>query len=76
MEAYQFTVVKGDVVRLPNGDLGVISRQEILCAGHVNEVMVHPFVGLVKLFFGSLSCRYRFYDAQFNRLQKVGSLLT
>ncbi len=75
MEKYQFTVQRGDFVRLPNGDLGVVAKQEILCAGHVNEVNVHPFVGATKRFFGCLFGRYRFYDREINRLQKVGSMV-
>ena len=33
MERYQFTAEEGDVVRLKNGDLAVITFSDILCGG-------------------------------------------
>ena len=74
MESYQFTVSRGDFVRLPNGDLGVVSGQEILCAGHVNEVTIHPFVGMIKRCAGFFFGWYRFCDSGINRLEKIGSM--
>lgn len=73
-EPYQFTSEEGDIVRLPSGDFGVITKQEIICAGHCKRVLVFPFVGAVKKFFGALFLSYEFLDNQINRLQRVGSL--
>lgn len=75
IESYQFTVSRGDIVRLPNGDLGVVARQEIICAGHCNQITIYPFVSLIKRIFGSFLLWYRFEDQAINRLQKVGSIV-
>lgn len=71
---YQFVVEKGDVVRLPSGDIGVVAKYEILCAGHSLRVVVVPFVGMFKRLFWSLLNSYVFYDSDVNSLKRVGSL--
>ncbi len=76
MESYQFTSEQGDIVQLPNGELGVISYVEILCCGHAKQVTVSPlFASFLKRLVGFFLLWYRFEDRGINKLQKVGSLL-
>ena len=74
MERYQFTSEENDIVRLPDGRLGVITDWDILCAGHVKEVIVQLlYAGFWEKLFWFFLCRHRFYDDQINQLVKIGT---
>ena len=71
-ETYQYKSKEGDVVRLPNGRLGVIAAVDIICGGHVKKVEVVPEdAGQLKRFFCRMFNVYSFYDVQINDLEKV-----
>lgn len=77
METYQFTSEENDIVKLPDGRLGVIKDWDILWAGHFKEVIVHLlYASFWEKFIWFLLCRHRFYDEQINQLHKVGSYKT
>ena len=75
-ETYQFSSDQGDIVVLPSGELGIVSKWELLCVGHVKEVTVFPlFASSLKRFLGFFLGWYRFYDGEINKLRKVGSII-
>ena len=76
MERYQLTVEENDIVKLPDGRLGVIEDWDIW-AGNFKEVIVHLlYAGFWEKFFWFLLCKHQFYDDQINQLHKVGSYKT
>ncbi|MBI2063625.1 MAG: hypothetical protein HYT65_01375 [Candidatus Yanofskybacteria bacterium] len=74
MEPYQFTSGRNDIVRLPDGRLGVIKDWDIIWGGHFKEVIVHLlYASFWEKFFWFFLCRQRFYDDQINQLQKIST---
>lgn len=63
----------GDLVVLPSGVLAIVNNWEIICAGHVMEVTVYPFVNWLHRFWLFITGQTRFYDEQIDRLRKVSS---
>ena len=70
-DSYQFQAKEGDIVKLPNGVVGIISSWDIICAGHVKEVNIYPFTNwlyrIILFFAGKLT----YYDRDINKLQKI-----
>lgn len=71
MDAYQYTVQEGDLVRLPSGVLGIVTRVDIICCGNVKEASVYPFVDFLHHLWLSLTGQTRFYDKKINHLKKL-----
>lgn len=75
MEPFQLSSRVGDVVKLPSGELGIISKVEFLCFYHCKQVTVFPiFASFLKRLVGFFLIWYRFEDQEINKLQKIGSL--
>jgi hypothetical protein len=66
----------GDVVKFPNGDLGIITSWDIICGGNVKEIKIYSFVGFCKYFIGIFrySC-WRFCEDEINQFTKVGTII-
>lgn len=71
VDTYQYTIREGDLVRLPGGALGIVTMIDIICCGHVKEVVVYPLVNCLHHLWLSLIGRTCFYDKQINRLKKL-----
>lgn len=67
-KSYQFTVDEGDVVRMPNGTIGVVNHWDITCGGNVKEVRVFPLTNWLHRFMLVLSNKTWFYDREINSL--------
>ncbi len=74
-EDYCMEAETGDIVKFPNGDLGIITGWDIICGGHVREIRIYPFVGFCKRLIGIFrySC-WSFCEEEINKLTKVGSI--
>lgn len=46
-KSYRYTAKTGDLVRMQNGTLAIISDWDIICGGNVKEVKLFPFTSWV-----------------------------
>lgn len=65
---YVFEAKEGDIVRMPNGTLGVVTRIEIHPAP-AKEVRVYPFTNWAHRLWLTMSCALVFYDRDINLLE-------
>jgi len=69
VETYQFASKPGDIVILPNGELGIITGWDVF---YWKVLYVYPlFAGVLKRLFWRLTNRYEYADEQINELVKL-----
>lgn len=72
----------GDVVKFPNGDLGIVVSCkivpvdcDIVCTDNVKEIKIYPFVGFWKRLIGNVKYNcWRFTEDDINKLENIGSI--
>ncbi|MFC1678305.1 hypothetical protein ACFLZ9_01045, partial [Patescibacteria group bacterium] len=71
MEDYRLASKRGDIVRLPNGVLGIISDCDIVMGGQVKMVSVFPFAGWLYRLWLMFRNKLNYYDYQINDLEFI-----
>jgi hypothetical protein len=72
-ESYQMTIHEGDIVKMPNGIVGIVSFWDITGGGHCKEVRVYPLTNWLNRLFLILLCKDWFYDSGINKLQLISN---
>lgn len=70
-ESYQMAARTGDVVRMPNGTIGIINHEDIIACGNCKEVRVYPFTNWLYRLFLTLTNKIWFYDREINTLTPI-----
>jgi hypothetical protein len=70
---YRMAVQTGDIVKMPNGTVGVVNFWDITGGGHCKEVRVYPFTNWFHRLFLVLFCKDWFYDSDINKLQLISN---
>ena len=69
METYQFESKPGDVVILPNGELGIVTGWDMF---YSKILYVYPlFAGWLRRFFWRITNKYECADREINNLVKI-----
>ena len=69
METYQFESKPGDVVILPNGELGIVTGWEMF---YSKTLYVYPlFAGWLRRFFWRITNKYECADGEINNMVKI-----
>lgn len=72
--SYREYINHGDIVKMPDGTVAVVTRVEILCAGHAMQAWLCPINGIIPHLIGTLMGDYRPYEGQIDMLVKIGSI--
>ncbi len=70
-ESYQMTAREGDIVKMPNGIIGIVTFWDIICGGNCKEVKVYPLTNWLHRLILVLHCKNWFYDSDINKLQLI-----
>lgn len=70
---YRLRFKIGDKVTLPSGTPGIIKDFNILMAGHVLEIKVHPITKWYHHIYLAITGKLRFYDNQVDKLKLAPS---
>ncbi|MFC1678303.1 hypothetical protein ACFLZ9_01035 [Patescibacteria group bacterium] len=71
MEDYRLRSKQGDIVRLPNGVIGIINDWDIVMGGHVKTVSVFPFTGWLHRLWLMFRNKLNYYDYEINDLEFI-----
>ena len=66
--SFQMKSKEGDIVRMPNGTVGIISQWGIVCGGNVKEVQVYPLTNWLHRLWLTLTLQTWYYDDDINKL--------
>ena len=70
-ETYQFAVETGDIVEIPGGTLGIVTRWDIVVGGNCKRVWVYPFTNWLHRAYLILTGCTWFFDSRINRLKPI-----
>jgi len=70
-ESYQATAREGDIVKMPNGIIGIVTFWDITCGGNCKQVKVYPLTNWLYRLFLTFTNKIWFYDSNINSLQLI-----
>lgn len=68
---YRFRCETGDLVKMPSGDLAIVTDWDIVCAGHAMEVSLSPSVGFLRRVWLFLTCKLLIANEDIDELELV-----
>lgn len=70
-KSYQMTAREGDIVKMPNGIIGIVTFWDIIYGGNCKEVKVYLLTNWLHRLILILRCKNWFYDSNINKLQLI-----
>ncbi|MDX1608102.1 MAG: hypothetical protein R3251_02750 [Candidatus Spechtbacterales bacterium] len=72
-DKYQYTVREGDVVQMPGGTVGIVTKVEFDLGCVSKEVQIFPFTNWLHRVILSLFKKAIFFDNEINKLKLVSN---